>query len=372
MAEIINPSYPKHDVRNVGDAVPTKMWGTPDRVHEPLYALVPLTNFWRYKNRWKHFLRSIEHFVQSGAVVYVIEAALHERDHAVDEFMPHRMFADAPAIANDLAADCRHDDPYRGQHRYIRLRKHEDDGLWLKENLIAVARRYLPSDAKYFCMLDGDIRFGRPNWVSECLALLQEFKVLQMFSAAHDLDADYQVVGTRPSFITQWLTGKQLPQGYYYPGKRWAGAWSGLAWAWRVETYDRAGGIPDWCIHGGGDWHLAWSLIEQAEASLRADLHPNYRKRLLWHEAQYKKHVRRNVGVMTGSIFHMHHGPKRLRHYTDRHALLAKTQFDPYQDLSRDGQGIYQLVDDGTDRYVELRDGLRRYAMARNEDDPNT
>src|SRR4051794_21992658 len=105
--------YPHQDVKNVAQA--PKMWATPDRVYEPLYAIVPLTNFWRIKNRWKHFLRAIKHFKNSGATVYVIEVALHERDYAVDDFMPNRVLSDAPAIESELAPNCRHDSPYRAQ-----------------------------------------------------------------------------------------------------------------------------------------------------------------------------------------------------------------------------------------------------------------
>lgn len=365
------PGHPQEEIKNVAEG--RKLWTVPDRVHEPLYAIVPLTNFWRFKARWKHFLRAINHFSASGAVVYVVEAALHERDHAVDEFSPHKVFAEAYAIKDELAANCRHDDPNRGLHRYIRLRLQEDDGLWQKEALIMAARRHFPMDAKYMCFLDGDISFGRPAWVSECIQLLQEYKVLQMFSSAHDLNSQYEVQSTRPSFISRWQCGETLPQGYYYPGQKSFGAWSGLAWAWRVDTFDQCSGIPDWCIHGGGDWHLAWALIGEGEKSLRHDLHPNYKARLMWHQAQYEKFVRRNVGVMRGSVFHMHHGPKRLRRYSNRHELLAKTQFDPDHDLSRDvGSGLWRLVDDGTDRFLKLRDGMRRYAIERDEDDPNS
>src|SRR5437667_9368233 len=96
--------WPKHGVRNVAEA--PKMYTVPDRVWEPLYAIVPLTNFWRFKTRWKHFLRAVEHFSQSGAVVYVIEAALHDREHSVDEFVPHKVFADCGAIEIVLRANC--------------------------------------------------------------------------------------------------------------------------------------------------------------------------------------------------------------------------------------------------------------------------
>src|SRR5438876_11157818 len=96
------------DAKDVCEA--PKMWTTPDRVDEPLYAIVPLTNFLRAKSRWKNFLRTIHHFQESGATIIVIEAALGERDYALDQFMPNRVLADAPAIKDTLGPTCRHDD----------------------------------------------------------------------------------------------------------------------------------------------------------------------------------------------------------------------------------------------------------------------
>jgi hypothetical protein len=37
-------------------------------------------------------------------------------------------------------------------------------------------------------------------------------------------------------------------------------------------------------------------------------------------------------------------------------------------DIKRDTQGLWQLQDDGTERFISLRDGLRKYARLRNED----
>lgn len=363
--------FPHQEYKNVAQ-VP-KFWSTPDKVHEPLYAIVPLTNFWRSRARWKNFLRAIEHFKNSGATVYVIEAALHERDHAVDLNMPNRELVDAPAIASELAPNCRHDDPYRGQHRYIRVRKSEDDGLWLKENLINLAARYLPSDWKYVCWLDGDISFARPNWVGETIHLLQQYKVLQMFSQAQDIGPDYAIrsgIMSRPGFIYGWLNQDQvkpIDEGYYY-GKGGYG-WSGLAWAMRREAWDGVGGIPDFGIHGGMDWHTAFALVGMAALSVHKQIHPNYLRRLLLWQELAERHIRRNIGCMTGTVLHYWHGKKINRQYADRHALLAETKFDPDRDLKYDSQGILHLEDDGSNRFLSLRDGLKKYATQRSEDE---
>ena len=47
---------------------------------------------------------------------------------------------------------------------------------------------------------------------------------------------------------------------------------------------------------------------------------------------------------------------------------MAKWAFDPTHHLTKDGQGVLQLYDDGKESYVQIRDSLRRIATERNED----
>ena len=71
---------------------------------------------------------------------------------------------------------------------------------------------------------------------------------------------------------------------------------------------------------------------------------------------------------MQGSISHHWHGRKMQRGYNEKHALLGKIGFDPVKHLKRDFQGLYQLHDDGSEAFIQLRDTLRRIAVERNED----
>lgn len=359
------------DLRVQGSDKITKGWTQPDRVAEPLYVIVPIFNASRWKARWKHAIRAIKHFVESGAVVYVVEAAFGQREHALLEVCPNLNIASCPPIEDELRPNCRHDASTRGLHRYIPLRT--DTEAWVKENLINIGIRYLPQDWKYVAWLDADVLFSRPNWVGETIHLLQHYEVLQMFSQAQDLDSKYAVIAQRPSFM--WAYQEKIPlnidPGYYYPEgyKPTAlGAWSGLAWAARRSALNKLSGLPDFCIHGGGDYHMAFALIGQVDKSIRKDCHESYKSRLYQWQKWAVEDLRCNVGCMTGTLQHFWHGAKVNRHYSDRHRLLAETQFDPNVDIKYDTFGIIHLVDDHTQRYIALRDGLREYARARNED----
>ena len=67
---------------------------------------------------------------------------------------------------------------------------------------------------------------------------------------------------------------------------------------------------------------------------------------------------------MPGLITHRWHGKKLDRKYNERWRVLVNANFDPVVDLKRDTQGLWTL----TPRSLALRDGLRMYAAARNED----
>jgi hypothetical protein len=349
------------------------LFARPDHIREPLYVVTPIFNPIRFRSRWKLYQEFAKRVVDAGAVLYTIEAAFGERAFALADIAPHKAMAvtQSAAMNEELAPNCVHDVPSRGAHRYLRVRSREE--LWLKENLINLAVARLPADWKYVAFVDADITFLRPDWVGETIQQLQHYAFLQMFSHAMDIDATYRVRADRDGFVFNYHAGGTLPAGYDSAAAPAAkGAWSGLAWAATREAWDAVGGLVDYAIHGGGDWHMAFALVGAVERSVRRDLHPNYLAALQRWQTLAERLIRRNVGFMHGTVMHYHHGPKRLRHYSDRHSLLAATAFDPLTDLKRDAQGLWQLVDDGSERFLLLRDGLRWYARQRNEDDPNS
>lgn len=359
-----------------------------DAVHEPLYVIVPLFNPWRWKSRYKHTDRAIKHFQDSGAVVVLVEAAFNRRD-----------FVYADSGLDGTMANCAiHSQEFR--HMYIPLRT--KDELWLKENLVNVGAHHLPYGWEQMAWADSDILFVRPNWVGEAIHKLQHYKFIQMFSHARDLAPNYEILhheyphADGISFMAAYESGDldriiatasapgkhphhhphphphPDPPPYYgdaktsYPyGGR---VWPGLAWACTKQAFEEVGGLLDFAVWGGGDWHMAHALIEKTEGMMRPDLHRNYRKMVEQWYYRCHTHIRRNVGMMEGTVLHNWHGRKTQRGYNEKHSLLAKIGFDPLRHLKRDYQGLYQLHDDRSTAYVQLRDVLRRIAKERNED----
>jgi len=370
----------------------------PDQVREPLYAIVPLQNPWRWRSRWKHTERAIKHFIDAGAVVYLVEVAFNRRE-----------FAFADSGLDGTLASCEVLGPnHNHRHRYIGLRSTHE--LWLKENMINVGVSRLPHDWQQVCWLDSDVTFLRPNWVGECIHKLQHYDFLQMFSSARDLGPNYEMLDeTYPhasgiSFVNAWQQGllstdlkrleritkrverkvadspllaadakrvdadiKKLARDaadYNYPPR----VWPGLAWAARRTAFDQVGGLFDVAIWGGGDYDMAHALIEQAVGRTHHGVHENYKTMLAEYESRCCSHIRRNVGVMEGTVVHYWHGRKTDRKYVEKRKLMNKVAFDPLRHLKRDYQGLYQLHDDGTENYVHFRDMMRKIARERNED----
>lgn len=342
-----------------------------DQVREPLYVVVPLFNHMRWKTRWKHTERALKHFIDSGAVVYLVECTFNRRE---------AVFADSGI--DGLAANCGvlgSDHNFR--HRYIHLQT--TDELWLKENMINVAVGRLPHDWQQMAWLDSDIHFVRPNWVGEAIHKLQMYDWLQMFSHARDVGPNYEMlpedhphadgIGFMQAFHQGRLdapvqASPSSSGGYPYPGR----VWPGLAWACTRWGFEAVGGLLDFAIWGGADFTQAWCLVEKPELGLHNGLHRNYKKMVYQWYYRCKTHIRRNVGVMDGSVLHHFHGKKSQRHYGDKHRLLADLGFDPLRHLKRDSQGLWILHDDRSAAFVQLRDTMRRIAKERNEDSPET
>jgi len=340
-----------------------------DQVREPLYAVVPLFNPWRWKSRYKHVDRAIKHFADSGVVVYLVEIGFNRRD---------LVYADS-GLDGTPAAKCGvlgSDHNFR--HRYIGL--HTKDELWLKENAINVGVQQLPYDWQQVCWLDADVTFVRPNWVGECIQKLQHYSFLQMFSQARDLGPNYEMLpeeyphANGEGFVAAWRAGYTFPgKGEYY-GKLPAEKriFPGLAWACTRRAWDDVGGLLDFAIWGGSDYHMSFAMIERPEKMMRNDLHRNYQKMCMQWYQRCRTHVRQNVGSMDGAIFHHWHGRKTGRGYNSKHSLLAQYGFDPLRHLKRDSQGLYQLHDDRSDAFVKIRDAMRRIAKERDEDSNDT
>lgn len=346
----------------------------------------------------KHTQRALKHFHDSGVTIIFVEIAFNRREFEFTGCGLDGMLTNCEVLSPGAAGQQR--------HRHIQLRSKSE--LWLKENAINIGVQNLPHDWQQVCWLDSDVHFLRPNWVGECIHKLQHYSFLQMFSHARDLGPRYEMLpesyyhANGIGFVEAWKKGvilndsvnpdvikqdlfnikkdlKQLTkdvlklehdlgEGYGKVGSK--RVFPGLAWACTREAWEHVGGLMDEAIWGGQDWHASHSLIGKSDGMMWDGLHRNYQKLVMQWFHRCESKIRRNVGVMEGSITHHWHGRKALRGYNAKHALLARIGFDPPRHLRRDSNGLWDLYDDGSETFIQMRDMFRQIAKDRNEDSP--
>lgn len=298
---------------------------------EKLYIIACITNYVRYKRRYELFWK-FKHMIDKlpNVSLYVVEVAFGDREFMVTE---------------------------QNNSQHLQLRTNNE--LWHKENSINLMVQKLPSNWKYLAWVDADINFTNVNFVEETIHQLQHYRIVQMFQNVVNLNHEGGVVSTFNSFMYQYHKGSPYNKNKY---EFWH---PGFAWACTRDAWNGMGGLLDIAILGAGDHHMALAWIGLAERSLPVKIGDNYRRHVLNYQERCEKHIKRDVGYVPGTIIHSWHGSFKDRKYVERWGVLIDNKFDPDMDIKRDWQGLYIINNDDK---IGLRDGIKKYFRARNED----
>lgn len=328
------------------------------------YVVTCISNTQRYRSRYNLYRKFAKHMEESGVKLYVVEVAYGDRPFEITE------------------------DTYGTE---IRLRtRHE---LWHKENMLNIAIQHLPHDWKYVAWIDADVEFMRKDWAHETVQMLQHYDIVQMFSDAIDMGPhpNYQAMGHNLGFVYCYqnqqrrkdipplLIDGRLNKNRMSTGKNNGGYYGissnnkvlyhpGFAWSARREALNAAGGLLDTGILGAGDHHMALAMIGLGNEAMPDGVTSEYRQTVMNWQKRCLNFSRKNVGYVPGTIHHAWHGSKTDRKYWERWKILTQNKFNPYTDIAKDSQGLYQLVDHGDERSIRLRDQLRAYFIERSDD----
>jgi hypothetical protein len=330
-------------------------------IDKKLHVITCISNPIRYHSRYRLYRSFEKHMLDSGVQLYTIECAFGDRPF---EIVPNN-----------------NSNPYNPV-KYIGVRTKEE--LWLKENLMNIAIQHLPLDAEYIACIDADFTFSRSDWAQETIQQLQHYQVVQMFSTVGYMNNNHEMIRHRLGYLQTYhnfLDGKNSAFAaanippipiYPYPDGRKPG-WidvgaPGAAWAYRREAINHLGGLVDFCILGSGDYFMAAGLIGFMSKVVPNSYSPSLKAKLYHWATLAERNIRRNVGIVPGTVLHGWHGRLSERGYGSREKILINQQFDPNTDLKRDSQGVFQLEDDNTLRFIKLRDSIRNYFRLRNED----
>jgi hypothetical protein len=322
-----------------------------------LFCVAVVSNPVRYKRRYELYNQFCEAVEAAGVNLVRVEQGFGQRDFAVTDSS----------------------NPWHLQLRSV-------DELWVKENLINLGiehgMKVLPT-AKMAAWVDADCHPAMPmrKWFEETWHQLQVYEFVQMWENIIDLDINYNPVARpSPSFMSNYLKyGTPYPKGIGAPDDEiermrdtvygpisWGSP--GLAWAANLEAYSKIGGLPDGGVCGAGDWYLAHMLISNLDIpkmSAYTDGYRNYWKRI---QQKCERWIMRDVGVVSGLVYHYWHGKKVNRKYNTREQILIENEYDPATDIKYDIHGQLML-ETYEPRQIKMRDQLRQYFRERNEDD---
>lgn len=313
-----------------------------------LYVIAVISNPARWQSRYRLYREFAERMRKTpGVQLITVEAAFGDRPFEVTE---------------------------AGDRWHVQVRAGAQSEVWVKESLVNIGFRHLAWQApewKYAAWIDADVQFLREDWASETVHLLQHYKVVQPWSAAVDLGPNGHALTLAESFAYTWWHKPGLAFDGYV-GKRVNGKYighPGYAWAIRRDAYEALGKLLDWCPMGSADHHMAWAFIGRLpEVVDRYATTASYRRKCAEFQALCDEHIKTDLGFVAGTIVHHWHGKKRERFYVERDKALRDAGFDPDTDVTYNPQGLLVL----TGKNLKLRDALRRYVRARNEDSIDT
>ena len=318
---------------------------------DKLYVIAVVSNPIGYESRYRLYRNFAKHMEKSGVELITVELAFEDKPFAITR-------------VDNL------------NHVQVRT----NHVLWHKENLINLGIQNLPYDWKYVAWIDADITFVNPNWVENTISALQEYKVVQLFSQVIDLGPTGESMQTFNSFGAMYIKNNKIIEGarinpitkkskdnggiftkniFWHPG---------FAWAARREVIKEVGGVMDFTILGSGDHLMALSFLGETDRINSFDFSQEYLQAIYNWQSKALLATQKNIGYVPGTIAHHFHGKKINRGYHNRSQILIDYQFNPYTDLVKDKQGVYELIIQ-SERQQKFADALYKYFESRKEDD---
>jgi hypothetical protein len=281
------------------------------------------------------------------------------------EFAPYIEFSGSKLMTVEIAFNDRPfevttaDNPWNLQLRTTDVLWHKERGLNLGLQKVLT----LIPDLINVCMIDADVRFVNPHWANEAILALDHYTIIQLFSEAVHLSPKYEHMWHCFSRLYHFVN-KGFCQDPPKPLKYVANGHPGLAWAFRVETLNQLGGLPDWAVTGSGDTHLANAIMGDAIFNAKPGMSAGFERALKRYGEKCDKHVKKNIGYINGICTHYWHGRSEVRGYDRRWDITCFHKFDPAEDIYLAANGLYSF----TGNKKEMENDLRLSTSYRNED----
>ena len=180
--------------------------------------------------------------------------------------------------------------------------------MFHKENLCRILETHIPRRYTKLAFLDCDVLFEDESWYDKVSMLLDTHDIVQPFETAHWLDLTYSKIMLSRKTV---LCMQEKEWNFkYHPG---------FAWCIRRDWYKKYG-FFDYAVSGSGDTlsSIVWlqKRIPKGFQSLPRSLVDEYEKFI-------KNMSPPRITFLSGmNVFHLYHGSRVNRQYSERHKLL--------------------------------------------------
>lgn len=304
-----------------------------------LHVITARFNPMRWEAPERHYRDWVEHMLDSGVKLTVVELQYGERDHvcAIDPRVNHVMVRASSAA-------------------------------WTKENLINIGIHRAP-EAQYICWCDSDVFFEKPGWAAETVHALQLYRFIQPWHQAIDRGPNGEILNDGrafKSFCYQYEQGHPLiPDKHGWKSYGHAYPHPGYCWASTRRVLDYAGGLFEYGGMGAADHAMALALVGKARHSAPKNCNDRFLEHLIRWEQRIAHAVHGRIGYVHNVINHRFHGKKPKRDYLGRWQMFLRHGFDPDRDLKRNTYGVLEW----SGSKAELEREWLLYLRSRAEDD---
>lgn len=236
--------------------------------------------------------------------------------------------------------------------------------LWQKEALLNIALQNLPKGIKGVFWVDADLLFLDDKIFEKGMKVLENHQVIQPFSRVCRLPpAAIAVVGGCQTHLSLGYRSSRLGNAVFAENKEEDSGTVGYMWAGRRSFLEACQGFYDAAVIDGGDRLMANAFLGQIDSEF-------LRNRLnCWQLKHFQEWAANaavgDIGYVPGTILHLHHGSMQNRLYEERHKVFQTFSFNPYRDIKKDADGIYNWTSDKR----AMQRAVKDYLLARSEDE---
>jgi len=224
-----------------------------------------------------------------------------------------------------------------------------NDILWVKENLINLAIKDLPDDAKFIAWSDRDIHFLNPLWVEDTIEKLKIYDIVQPWSEIIHLNSSHKldVISKREDELTFSNKSILCADINHKNHNNKIKTSTGQIWAITKSFYEKIGKINDIEIIGGADSIIAnFCVLKRQDYIKNLDRKSTDKTKINWLEYQ-KKFKDVKYSYVDGLIVHYWHGSLEDRLYSKRFNILKHLNYDPNEDIMYNKYGVLQFTEKG-------------------------